>query len=65
MNTDSPAKRLRAWRVKNHVTQTALAAQVGCKPSEISHYEKGRTPASERAIKLNEITDAQFPVYKP
>lgn len=47
----SPARRLRGLRVREALTQKALAVQVGIKPHHISEMESGKRPISREMAK--------------
>ncbi|MFI6228898.1 helix-turn-helix domain-containing protein [Micromonospora echinospora] len=40
----SDSELLRRWRRSSHLTQTDVAAAVGCRPRQISRYERGIDP---------------------
>lgn len=47
---------LKRYRKMKGMTQAALAAKIGVRQSEISHYENGRTPRREILVRIINVT---------
>lgn len=51
------AQKLKAWRERMELSQTALSKLLGCDQSMISHYERGGLPSYRRMKKIERVTD--------